>query len=110
MESYEDLLEDTKLWLEGFKTVNIVVPAKFFEEPSYENPVSSLSKEKRHQFYHDDKGGLDPGDVTVVGINGPAKHKEIQWVGKSSVAFVEIRTRNAVTGHAEKRGSRLVCF
>ena len=82
-ESYEDLIEDAKLWLEGLNTVNVVVLAKFLEDPSYEDPLSSLSKEKQCQFYHGNKGGIGAGDVTLVGTQGPAEYGGYSGWGES---------------------------
>jgi hypothetical protein len=87
-ESYEELCEDAKLWLEGNLDILTVCLVKFTEDPLYQCPISS-----------DDLGQIpskadkvDSGDVILQGEHGPAFYRGHRWVGQIS-AFMETWSR-----------------
>jgi hypothetical protein len=89
-ESYNELCEDAKLWLEGNPEVSTVILVKFTEDPTYQRPISL-----------DDDLGEIPSELDEIhdedfisqGEYGPVFYKGYRWVGQISEAFLETWTR-----------------
>lgn len=107
-ETYDDLLQDAKLWLEGTDYVSIVVLVKFVETPKYE----SLNLRTKDLV---DRNFLKAPDLNELhfemrGEYGPVQYKGIQWAGVISEAFLEVWKRNPITRLAVRDGGRTVRF
>lgn len=48
--SYPDLVDDAKLWLEGWRSVCTVILASIVESPLFKNPLSDLTKNERNRL------------------------------------------------------------
>ena len=103
-ETYTDLVDDAKLWLEGTKHVSTVVLAKFDESPKYRSPVNA------EDLKETDFSQPSPvrSDFTLIGDYGPAMYKGMKWTGEFAVAYMEIWTRDPGTGLAVRHGARIV--
>jgi hypothetical protein len=107
-ETYQELVDDAKLWLEGKEEVSLVMLVKFTETPSYRCPARNLGDHELEQLEFP-----EPADIQVTNFNsggeyGPVTYKGLQWAGVISEAFIELWTRNPATGKATKVGRRRV--
>lgn len=107
-ESYEALVDDARLWLEGVQSVSLVILAKYSETPSYRSPVRDLSDENIQHLGFPAASELSESSFTLEGEYGPATYKGLVWVGRISEAFLEVWKRNLETGLAERVGDRIV--
>lgn len=107
-ESYDDLVADARLWLDGMQSVCVVILAKYYESPQYRNPVRNLSEEDIEGLKFPDASAIDTAAFTMQGEYGPVVYKGYTWAGQLSEAFIEVWKRNSETGLAEKSGSRMV--
>ena len=108
-ETYEELVEDARLWLEGCPEVSTVVLVKFHETPEYRCPVG-FDESPEDLGIPSDVRAILRQDVVLNGEYGPAYYKDIEWVGQISEAFMEIWVRNNADGRAVKRGNRRNLF
>lgn len=104
-ESYEDLIRDAQLWLEGMRSVRVVVLAKYQESPPYKNP---LSEEDEETLQLKDASAVKSSEFTMQGEYGPITYVGFTWAGRISEAFIEIWRRHPTTGTAERCGGRMV--
>ena len=102
-ETYDQLVEDAQLWLEGHPTVAMVVLIKFCEVPRYRCPVFDQNPEKLGIPLNLE--AIDEAEVTMEGQLGPATYKGLQWVGKISEVFMEIWVKDG-DGRAVRQGNR----
>jgi len=107
-ETYEDLVEDAKLWLEGKEEVSLVVLVKFTEDPNYQCPARGLNDKELEQLEFPEAADIDVDDFNSEGEYGPVTYKGLQWAGVISEAIMELWTRNPATGLATKSGHRRV--
>jgi len=107
-ESYDDLVEDAKLWLEGKQEVSLVVLVKFTEDPGYQCPARGLDDEELERLEFPEPADIDVDDFNSEGEYGPVTYKGLQWAGVISEAIMELWTRNPATGLATKSGNRRV--
>jgi len=106
-ETYEMLLEDMKMWLEGRNDVSAVMLVKLQEDPDYHCPTRNLSdQDYAHQSFHE-AGEIGGDDFTLVTSYGPALYKGYVWVGRVS-GFFEIWKREPVSGSAICTSNRIV--
>ena len=103
-ETYDQLVEDAQLWLEGHRTVAMVILVKFGEVPRYHCPVSS--DQNPEELGISLKGEeIEEAEVTMLGQLGPATYKGLQWVGKISEVFMETWVQDG-EGRAVQQGNR----
>ena len=107
-ETYEDLVKDAKLWLEGKEEVSLVVLVKFTEDPSYQCPASNLDDDELEQLEFPEPKDIRAKNFNSGGEYGPVTYKGLQWAGVISEAILELWTRNPATGLATKSGHRRV--
>lgn len=107
-ESYEDLVADARLWLDGMQSVCVVILAKYYEFPPYRNPVGNLGKEDIEQLRFADVSAIDSAAFTIEREYGPVVYNGYTWVGQLSKAFIEVWKRSLETGLVEKSGTRMV--
>ncbi|PUU73511.1 hypothetical protein B9Z19DRAFT_1196865 [Tuber borchii] len=88
-ESYEKLVEDAQLWLEGTKTVSVVMLVKLYEDPPYNGPTHDLTDEEFNALQFPPKNEINQQSFVVNGQCGPATYKGLTWVGSIS-GFIEI--------------------
>ena len=109
-EKYEDLLADTRLWIEGREDIMTVILINV-EEDTYQCPTRGLEDDEvKDRFPHFSKLGasmvhfedpLDPfGSLSICGYT---------WVNRST-AFLEIWKRDDDTGKARRHGAREVSY
>ena len=107
-ETYQDLVEDAKLWLEGKQEVSLVVLVKFTESPSYQCPARGLDDEELERLEFPEPADIRVEDFTSAEEYGPVTYNGLQWAGKISEAFMELWKRDPDTGLAFREGRRRV--
>ncbi len=109
-ETYEELMEDVKLWLEGNRDMMTVILIKVEENPRYSSPTSKLEDDEVKDLGFPDHRDLDTSMVILKDPNdsfGPLEIGNLVWVGKM-VVFLEIWKKDAVNGEAKQQGTRSV--
>jgi hypothetical protein len=107
-ETYDDLVQDARMWLEGRNDVSVFVLASLEETPKYRCPVRGLNDEDSEQLGFPGATELKTFDFSLEGEYGPATYKGFIWVGQISAAFMEIWKKDPMTGLATRNGSRIV--
>ena len=77
-ETYEELINDVKLWIEGNKNMRTVILIKVEENPRYYSPTSKLEDDEVKDLGFPDSGGLDTSMVSLKDPNnsfGPLPDK-----------------------------------
>ncbi|KAG0633943.1 hypothetical protein HOY80DRAFT_1101749 [Tuber brumale] len=105
-ETYDMLVEDAKMWLEGRETVSAVMLIKIVETPDYKCPVHDLDNEQFSQLGFPNGQKITGKIFTLKHIYGPAIYKGLHWVGKIT-GFIEIWKRNPGSGSAVRFGDRI---
>jgi len=108
-ESYEELISDAKMWLEGTRTVSLVMLIKFEETPRYECPTKNLTDRQLAELRFPQPIEIMNEPFTLTGPYGPAVYKGLVWMGKVS-GFFEFWGRNSLSGLATCVTSRMVCY
>jgi len=103
-ETYDQLVEDVRLWLEGHPDVAMVILVKFCESPLYRCPVPTTQNPEELGIPLDILA-IDEAEVTMEGQLGPATYKGHKWVGKISEVFMETWVQDA-GGRAVRQGNR----
>ena len=109
-ETYEELVDDVKLWIEGNKDIGTVVLIKVTESPRYYPPIRNMKDDEVKNLEFPGPRDLDTSKVTPQDPNdsfGPLQINNSVWVNKMSV-FLEIWKRNPVNGEAKQQGTRSV--
>jgi hypothetical protein len=109
-ETYEELVDDAKLWIEGNRDIRTVILIKVDEYPQYQSPTSNLEDDEVEDLEFPDPKDLDTSMVTSKDPNdsyGPLQINNLVWVNKMGV-FLEIWKRDAVNGEAKQQGTRSV--
>ena len=108
-ESYDDLQEDARLWLEGYPEISMVTLFKFLETPKYRRPIdfNDDDDDDRLRALGIPNNMLDikQADVTLVQQFGPATYQGYQWVGQITEVYMESWIRDP-GGSAMKHGNR----
>ncbi|KAI9760632.1 MAG: hypothetical protein M1840_002372 [Geoglossum simile] len=89
-ETYSDLMQDVRMWLEGKPNVNVAVIVKVNETPEYRCSIKNLDDQR-----------LDSGEVPdfqIEGDYGPVTHDGSIWVGSVSETYIEAWGRDPETG------------
>jgi hypothetical protein len=108
-ETYEQLVEDMKLWLEGCESVSMAVLVKFTETPAYKCPVS-FDQDLEELCIPSMPAEVRSRDVVANGDFGPIFYRDQQWVGHISGAFMEVWKRDTNTDTAKRQGDRIDLF
>jgi hypothetical protein len=116
-ETYEQLKNDTRFWLEGSSPVSMVTIAWFCEAPRYHCPFPMYDETREES----DPQELDPRevagilsdfeairekDVILEGDYGPVTYKGLRWVGQISEIWMETWVRDT-HGEVMQRGNRI---
>ena len=109
-ETYEELVDDTKMWIEGNRDIRTVILIKVEENPPYHSPISEFEDDEV-----EDLGFPAPEDLVTSMVipkdpndsYGPLQINNFDWVNKMGV-FLEIWKRDAVNGEAKQQGTRSV--
>lgn len=104
-DTYEDLVRDAQLWLEGRSEVSMFVLVKFKETPAYRCPAS-LDDDMEQPGIPLKGSEVRFNDVTAEGEYGPVLYQGKLWVGHISEVFMEFWTRDA-DGVAKRHGDRI---
>jgi len=105
-ETYNSLMVNAKLWLEGTETVSLVLLAKLEETPTYKCPIKDLSDEEFAELAFPDLAEIRNEPFTISSPSGPAIYKDLVWMGKIS-GFLEPWKIDPLTKSATP-GSRIV--
>ena len=108
-ETYEELIDDIKLWIEGNRDIRTVILIKVEENPQYHSLTSKLEDEVEDLGFPD-PSDLDTSMVILKDPNnsfGPLQINNLVWVDKMDV-FLEIWKRDIVSGEAKQQGTRSV--
>ena len=109
-ETYEMLVKDAKMWLEGTKTVTIVMLVKIEEEPAFKCPLRSSSEDGICEHEVDVQEEITEEMFSLAGPYGPAVYKGVSWVG-TITGFIEIWTRDPDTHLAiPTKAPQVSCF
>lgn len=109
-ETYEELVEDARLWIEGQHDVKTVILIKVVEDPLYRSPIHTLREDEIKRL---DFSRLRELNISMVVLEdqadkfGKLQLRNLTWVGKM-YAFLEIWKANTGTGNAERQGARKV--
>lgn len=109
-ETYEELMDDVKLWIEGNRDIRTVILIKVEEIPRYYSSTSKLEDDEVRDLGFPDPKDLKTSIVTAEDPNdsfGPLQINNLVWVGKMGV-FLEIWKRDTVNGEAKQQGIRSV--
>ena len=109
-ETYEELIDDAKLWTEGNTDIRTVILIKVEENPRYHSPTSKLEDDEVENLGFPDPKDLDTSIVIPKDPNdsfGPLQINNLVWVNKMGV-FLEIWKRDALNGEAKQQGTRSV--
>ena len=106
-ETYEELVQDAKLWLEGKKTVSLVMLVKLKEDPCYQCPMRNLTESEFAALGFPPMNEIEDQPFTLSGPYGPAVYKGFEWVGKIS-GFLEFWALNPATELASCTTTRMV--
>lgn len=107
-ETYEELIDDTKLWIEGNKDLRTVILVKVEENPRYQSPTSKMEDHEVEDLGFPGPDDLDTSMVIPKDPNdsfGPLQINNLIWVNKMGV-FLEIWKKDAVNGEAKQQGTR----
>ncbi|KAI9859055.1 MAG: hypothetical protein M1813_007183 [Trichoglossum hirsutum] len=105
-ETYDELFQDARMWLEGRNDVSILVLAKFEETPKYQCPVRQFNNEGFEQLGFSEATKLRTSHFNLEDEYGLAIYKGFTWVGQIS-ASLEIWKKDPITGLATRNGSRI---
>ena len=108
-ESYEELVEDAQLWLEGTDTVSIVMLIKLYEDPPYNGPTHDLTDEEFNALQFPPIEEINQQSFAVHGQYGPATYKGLTWVGSIS-GFIEIWGAEGAPRSACRISDRIVSY
>ncbi|KAH0555708.1 hypothetical protein GP486_006346 [Trichoglossum hirsutum] len=102
-ETYDRLIGDAKLWLEGREDVKIVLLVDITEAPSYRSPLRNPSDEEIEE--------LELSLQTKISFNtegdfGPITNRGLVWVGRIA-ASMEVWRRDPQSGLATRHGDRM---
>lgn len=111
-ETYQELVEDAKQWIEGQHEVQTVILIKLEEIPLYRCPTRTFQDEEIEALglphFSAIKSNMfrlqDPADIF-----GPLQLCNLTWVGRMH-AFLEMWKANVTSGLAERQGDRTVSF
>jgi hypothetical protein len=100
-ETYDDLVRDARIWLEGTDTVSAVMLVKLNEDPAYQNPTSRLTDEEFDNLEFPPSEEVSQELFSLDEAHGPACYKGLRWVGKIT-SSIEIWKRHP-TSHVAIR-------
>ena len=109
-ETYEELIDDAKLWIEGNRDIRTLILIKVEENPQYRSPTSNLENNEVKDLGLTDHKDIDTSMVIPKDPTdscGPLQINDLVWVGKTRV-FLEIWKRDTASGEARQQGTRSV--
>ena len=109
-ETYKELIDDVKLWIEGTRDIRTVILIKVEENPRYSSPTSKLEDDEVKDLGFPDYTDLNTSMVSLKDPNnsfGPLQINNLVWVGEIGV-FLEVWKRDTVSGEAKQQGTRSV--
>jgi len=109
-ETYKELIDDAKLWIEGNRDIRTVILIKVEKNPRYHSPTSKLEDDEVEDHGFPDPKDLDTSIVIPKDPNdsfGSLQINNLVWVNEMGV-FLEIWKRDAVNEEAKQQGTRSV--
>jgi len=106
-ETYEKLVEDARLWLEGTSTVSMVLIIKLEEVPGYKSPLTNLTDNEFDRLNFPPLTEINDERFVFDGPYGPVRYKGLQWCGVVT-GFLEFWAIHRVTRLAQQITSRMV--
>ena len=107
-ETYEELLQDARLWLEGTDPVSIVLLVKFVENPKYRSPLSNQRYKDIVDLNFPEASEIKAHHFNMERDYGPVTYKGLRRAGEISETFLEVWKRDLTTGQAIQDGVRIV--
>ena len=101
--TYENLVKDVRLWINGNSSVTAVILVKINESPKYLNTTQRLSNRELQLL---DEAGVP--NFTLSQEFGPIVYSGLVWVGSVADTFAEVWRRDPQTGLPAKVGDRIV--
>ncbi|KAI9782491.1 MAG: hypothetical protein M1839_004977 [Geoglossum umbratile] len=101
-ETYEELVDDARFWLEGHPQASTIFLVKMEERPQYQNPVRDAKGLGPRQA-----AAIQCADLTAETRYMPIVPRDLVWVGEIT-AFMEIWKRDPRTGSVYQFGDRIV--
>ena len=98
--SYEMLVQDARLWIEGDPNVNFVMIVKMEENPPYQSPVRHLTDDQFEQHNFPEWKNINMKTFALDGEYGPASFMGLCWVGRIS-GFLEVWERDTASNIAK---------
>ena len=105
-ESYEELVQDAKLWLGGNGTVSLVMLVKLGEDPCYRS-IQNLTESEFSELEFPPIKKIEDQPFTITGPYGPVEYKGFKWVGEIS-GLLEFWMLDPVTRLASHIMTRMV--
>jgi len=87
LETYEELVQDAKLWFGGNETVLLVMLVKLEEDPCYWCSIRDLTEREFAELEFPPRNEIEDQPFTISGPYGPAEYKGFKWVGKIAGIF-----------------------
>ncbi|CUS10111.1 unnamed protein product [Tuber aestivum] len=81
-ETYDDLVWDARMWLEGTDTVSVVMLVKMNEDPAYQNPTPRLTDDEFDNQEFPPSEEVSQEHFSLDEVHGPTCYKGLRWVGK----------------------------
>jgi len=100
LESYDMLVQDAHIWLEGNHNVTHVMIVKMEENPPYQGPVRHFTDDQFEKLEFPERKNINVKTFALDGVYGPASYMGFCWVGQIS-GFLEIWERDEVSNVAK---------
>lgn len=111
-ETYEHLIDDVTMWIEGNRHIMTAILIKVEEDPRYRSPTCNMENSEVEKLEFPKPADLKTSMVILEDANnsyGPLKIKNLIWVGTMAV-FLEIWKRDPEDGKAKRQGIRRVNY
>lgn len=111
-ETYDELIDDVKMWIEGNRDIRTLILIKVEESPRYHSPISKLNDNEARGLGFPHSRDLNTSMVILKDPNnsfGQLQINNFVWVDEMSV-FLEIWKRDPVNGEAKQLGIRSVSY
>ena len=111
-ETYEELIQDVEMWIEGSRDIRTVILIKVEENPRYCSPTIKLEDDEVRDLGFPDPKDLRASMAVLKDPNnsfGPLQINNLVWVGEITV-WLEIWKKDRVSGKAKQQGTRTVSY
>ena len=109
-ETYEQLVEEARLWLEGEPRVSVVLIIKFEESSPFQCPIQTIDDQRLGQLRFPDFVSDEQNNFVAHSNYGPVTYRGLQWFGGFSTVFAEVWRQDSTSGRAAQSGDRVVGY